>query len=155
MPGSVSEVPVLIVGGGPCGLAASLTLSRLGVDHLLVERHAKPLHHPKAVGVMQRTAELMRAWGAEEEMRARGVPAEFGGQMVWTTTLSGEELGRTPTPDPDAGLSDPPSPTSSLRCPQHITEAVLRARASAQEHAEIRYEHDVGELSQDESGVTA
>src|SRR5437763_15787674 len=81
MSGSVAEVPVLIVGGGPCGLAASLTLSRLGVEHLLVERNATPLHHPKAVGVMQRTAELLRGWGAEEEMRARGVPAEFSGQM--------------------------------------------------------------------------
>ena len=97
---SGSDVPVLIVGGGPSGLAASLTLSRLGVAHVLVERHATPLHHPKAVGVMQRTAELLRGWGAEEEMRERGVPSEFGGQMVWTTTLAGEELGRTATPDP-------------------------------------------------------
>ena len=151
----LEEFPVLIVGGGPCGLAASLTLSRLGVDHLLVERHAEPLHHPKAVGLMQRTAELLRAWGAEDEMRARGVPGEFCGQMVWTTTLNGEELGRTSTPDPDEDVSDPPSPTSSLRCPQHITEAVLRTRAAQHEPAEIRYEYDVAELSQDDSGVTA
>jgi putative polyketide hydroxylase len=155
MPGSVSEVPVLIVGGGPCGLAASLTLSGLGVDHVLVERHAEPLHHPKAVGVMQRTAELLRGWGAQDEMRARGVPREFYGQMVWTTTLSGEELGRTPTPDPDEGVANPPSPTSSLRCPQHITEEVLRARAASHDTADIRYEYDVGEVSQDDSGVTA
>ena len=155
MPASVAEVPVLIVGGGPCGLAASLTLSRLGVEHLLVERHAEPLHHPKAVGVMQRTAELLRGWGAEDELRARGVPPEFFGQMVWATTLAGEELGRTPTPDPDASVANPPSPTSSLRCPQHITEQVLRARAAAHDTAEIRYEYDVGEVSQDESGVTA
>jgi putative polyketide hydroxylase len=148
-------VPVLIIGGGPCGLAASLTLSQMGVAHLLVERHATPLHHPKAVGVMQRTAELLRAWGAEEEMRARGVPRAFGGQMVWTTTLSGEELGRTATPDPDAGLSDPPSPTSSLRCPQHITEEVLRARAASAEPATLQYEFEAGALSQDEAGVTA
>jgi putative polyketide hydroxylase len=150
-----SGVPVLIVGGGPCGLAASLTLSQLGVPHLLVERHSTPLHHPKAVGVMQRTAELLRAWGADEEMRARGVPAEFGGQMVWTTTLTGEELGRTLTPDPDAGLTDPPSPTSGLRCPQHITEAVLRSRTAAHEVAELRYGYEVGAISQDDSGATA
>ena len=155
MPDSVTEVPVLIVGGGPCGLAASLTLSRIGVEHLLVERHAEPLHHPKAVGVMQRTAELLRSWGAEDELRDLGVPPEFCGQMVWTTTLSGEELGRTLTPDPDAGTEDPPSPTSSLRCPQHITERVLRDRAASHQTAEIRYEHDVGGVSQDDSGVTA
>lgn len=149
-----SSVPVLIIGGGPCGLAASLTLSGMGVEHLLAERHEAPLHHPKAVGVMQRTAELLRAWGAEEEMRARGVPAEFTGQMVWTTTLAGEELGRTATPDPDQGLSDPPSPTSSLRCPQHITEAVLRARASDHACGDVRFGCEVGSLTQDETGVT-
>jgi putative polyketide hydroxylase len=151
---SSSEVPVLIVGGGPCGLAASLTLSQLGVEHLLVERHAEPLHHPKAVSLMQRTAELLRSWGAEDEIRARGVPREFGGQMIWTTTLAGEELGRTPTPDPDAGKAEPPSPTSGLRCPQHITEAVLRSRAAEQPAAQFRYEHEVGEYSQESTGVT-
>ncbi len=155
MPSADLEVPVLIVGAGPCGLAASLTLSGVGVNHVLVERHAAPLHHPKAVGVMQRTAELLRGWGAEEEMRERGVPAEFCRQMVWTTTLTGEELGRTQTPDPDAGLTDPPSPTSGLRCPQHITEAVLRARAAAHEVAELRFECEVRELYQDDSEVTA
>ena len=65
------EVPVLVVGAGPTGLAASLTLSRLGVEHVLADRHAGPLHNPKAVGIMQRTAELLRGWGAEDEIRAR------------------------------------------------------------------------------------
>ena len=152
--GSGSDVPVLIVGGGPCGLAASLTLSQLGVPHVLVERHATPLHHPKAVGLMQRTAELLRAWGCEDEIRARGVPREYTGQMVWTTTLAGEELGRTPTPDPDDGVADPPSPTSAVRCPQHITEAVLRARAAAHELAELQYELEATSVAQDDSGVT-
>ena len=33
------EVPVLIVGAGPAGLVASLSLARHGVGHLTVERH--------------------------------------------------------------------------------------------------------------------
>ena len=33
------EIPVLIVGGGPVGLTASLLLSAQGVRSLLVERH--------------------------------------------------------------------------------------------------------------------
>ncbi len=37
---TVAEVPVLIVGAGPSGLALSLSLCRHGVDHQLVERHA-------------------------------------------------------------------------------------------------------------------
>src|SRR5947209_1848733 len=127
---STAETPILIVGGGPSGHTASLTLSAMGVEHVLVDRHAHALRHPKAVGIMQRTAELFRSFAVEEEIRARGVPPEFYGQSLWVTTLAGEELGRTPSPDPDAGKADPPSPTTALRCGQHVTEEVLRRRAA-------------------------
>jgi 2,4-dichlorophenol 6-monooxygenase len=48
------EVPVLIVGGGGCGLSASLFLSNLGVEHLLVERHSSTSQLPKAHYLNQR-----------------------------------------------------------------------------------------------------
>ncbi len=124
-----SETPVLIVGGGPTGLAASLTLSHLGVPSILVNKYPGTLEHPKAVGIMQRTAELLRLWGAEDEVRRRGVPREFCDRMVWTTTLSGDEIGRTETVEPDDRAPEPQSPTTGLRCPQNITESALRDRA--------------------------
>jgi 2,4-dichlorophenol 6-monooxygenase len=44
-PGSdVVEVPVLIVGAGPAGLALSVALSRYGVGHLVIERHRGTAH---------------------------------------------------------------------------------------------------------------
>ncbi len=49
------ETPVLIVGGGPVGLTASLLLSRLGIKSLLVERHPGTAIHPKARGINART----------------------------------------------------------------------------------------------------
>ena len=101
------ETPVLIVGGGPTGLAASLTLSHLGVPSMLVNKYPGTLEHPKAVALMQRTVELLRVWGAEDEVRRRGVPREFCKRMVWTTTLSGEELGRTETVEPDDTAPEP------------------------------------------------
>lgn len=54
------QVPVLIVGGGPVGLTASLLLSRHGVRSLLVERHPGTSMHPKARGLNVRTLELFR-----------------------------------------------------------------------------------------------
>ena len=40
MTADAAEVPVLIVGGGPAGLTASLLLSRHGVESLLVDKRA-------------------------------------------------------------------------------------------------------------------
>ena len=49
IPGSEAvEVPVLIVGAGPAGLALSVALSRYGVGHLVVERHRSTAHTPRA-----------------------------------------------------------------------------------------------------------
>ena len=153
--GMRSETPVLIVGGGPAGLAASLTLSRLGVPSMLVNKYPGTLEHPKAVGIMQRTAELLRLWGADDEVRRRGVPHEFCDRMIWTTTLSGDELGRTETVEPDDRSPEPQSPTTGLRCPQNITESVLRDRAQAHEIADLRYGFEMTEFEQDDDGVTA
>lgn len=150
-----SETPVLIVGGGPTGLAASLTLSHLGVPAMLVNTYPSTLEHPKAVGIMQRTTELLRLWGADEEIRRQGVPSEFYDQMLWTTTLSGEELGRTATVEPDTLAPEPQSPVTGLRCPQNITESVLRDRAESHGIADLHFGFEMTGFEQDEDGVTA
>jgi putative polyketide hydroxylase len=150
-----SETPVLIVGGGPSGLAASLTLSHLGVRSMLVNKYPGTLEHPKAVGIMQRTAELLRLWGAEDEVRRRGVPREFCDRMVWTTTLSGDELGRTETVEPDDKAPEPQSPATGLRCPQNITESALRDRAQSHDVADLHYGFEMTGFEQDDDGVTA
>ena len=150
-----SETPVLIVGGGPTGLAASLTLSKMGVPSMLVNRYPGTLEHPKAVAIMQRSSELLRQLGAEDDVRARGVPREFCERMVWTTTLSGAELGRTETVEPDDRAPEPQSPVTGLRCPQNITESALRARAETHEIADLHFGFELTGLEQDEDGVTA
>lgn len=50
--GEVLDVPVLIVGGGPVGLTASILLSQLGVHSLLEERHPGMAVLPKAQGLI-------------------------------------------------------------------------------------------------------
>ncbi len=59
------DVPVLIVGGGPVGLTASILLSQAGVRSLLVERHPGTAMHPKARGINARTMEMYRQCGVE------------------------------------------------------------------------------------------
>jgi 2-polyprenyl-6-methoxyphenol hydroxylase-like FAD-dependent oxidoreductase len=91
---AAGQVPVLIVGGGPVGLTASILLSRQGVRSLLVERHAGTAVHPKARAINARTMELYRQCGVEAAIRAAGLGPEHTGLVVWTTTLSGAEIER-------------------------------------------------------------
>ena len=60
------EVPVVIVGAGPAGLATALALGRYGVECLLVERRREPSSHPRATVISTRSMELVRSWGLEE-----------------------------------------------------------------------------------------
>ena len=75
--------------------------------------------------------------------------------MVWTTTLSGEELGRTETVEPDDKAPEPQSPATGLRCPQNITESVLRDRAETHELADLHFGFEMTGFEQDDDGVTA
>jgi 2-polyprenyl-6-methoxyphenol hydroxylase-like FAD-dependent oxidoreductase len=88
------EAPVLIVGGGPVGLTASILLSRHGVPSLLVERHPGTSIHPKARGINARTMEIYRQCGVEQAIRDAGLPPERAGLIVWAETLAGVELER-------------------------------------------------------------
>ena len=82
------DTPVLISGGGPVGLTASLLLSRHGVRSLLVERHPSTARTPKARGINARTMELFRQCGIEEAVRAAGLSQTGTGLIVWTDRKS-------------------------------------------------------------------
>ena len=62
------DVPVLIVGGGPVGLSASILLSCLGVSSRLVERRAGTALHPKARTINMPTMEIFRHCGVEDDV---------------------------------------------------------------------------------------
>jgi putative polyketide hydroxylase len=67
-----SEVPVLIVGGGPIGLTSALLLARQNVPTLLIERHPGTSIHPRARGINIRTMEIFRSLGLEAAIREAG-----------------------------------------------------------------------------------
>ena len=55
---TVDVPPVLIVGAGPTGLAAAMSLSRAGVPVRLIDKAAKPSPWSRAIGIQARTLEL-------------------------------------------------------------------------------------------------
>lgn len=74
---SSPEVPVLIAGAGPAGLAAAATLALHGVSSLVVERRSGPSTHPRATTVSTRTMELVRALGAEDDVAPHTVDVDW------------------------------------------------------------------------------
>ena len=64
------DCDVIVVGAGPAGLVAAITLARQGIDVVVVERHAGTSPFPKATGISVRTMEIFRTWGIEHKIRA-------------------------------------------------------------------------------------
>ena len=149
----VTDVAVLIVGGGPVGLTASLLLSRAGVRSLLVERHPGTAVHPKARAINARSMELYRHCGIEAEIRAAGLAPEHTGLVVWTRTLSGEEIERR-VPWRSSARSLAVSPVRNCLCAQDDLEPVLR-RAAERQGGELRFATELTACEQDREGVTA
>jgi 3-(3-hydroxy-phenyl)propionate hydroxylase len=63
------EVEVLIVGGGPTGLAAANALGQLGVEAMLVEQEPGVAELPRAVSVDDEAMRFMQWLGLAEAMR--------------------------------------------------------------------------------------
>src|SRR5215831_3666123 len=150
----MQEVPVLIVGGGPVGLTASMLLSQAGVRSLLVERHPGTAVHPKARAINARTMEMYRQLGVEAAIRQAGLPPERAGLIVWARTLAGEEIERR-VPWRSGPQSATVSPVRNCLCAQDDLEPVLRAFAEQQGPGELRFSTEVGAFLEDDGGVVA
>ena len=140
-----ADVPVLIVGGGPVGLSASLLLSRHGIRSVLVERHQGTSVHPKARGLNVRTLELFRVWGLESAVRAAAGELSRPLDVVWAPTLVAPETKRVPYGD-DAERLQSDSPTTSVGCAQDKLEPVLLEVARSYGLGELHFAHELTAL---------
>lgn len=146
------EVDVLIVGGGPVGLAASIECSRHGLTSLLVERHEGTSIFPKARLVSTRTMELVRAWGLADEVERVGLPREDSLAVGVGSSLTAADFHREVAPIAEDA---PHSPTYTYICAQDKFEVVLRAEAERLPGGDVRFATTLTSLEQDESGVDA
>lgn len=150
----MDETDVLIVGGGPAGLTASLLLSTHGVRSLLVERRALPSPHPRARGVHARAMEILRGCGVEEVVRDRALPINSGAE--WRPHLDAPVLREQITGGPTLAEV---SPCEGAAIAQDVFEEVLRAHAAARPTATCWFGAELAGFSIDPGpepdGVTA
>jgi putative polyketide hydroxylase len=147
---------VLIVGGGPVGLSASLFLSRLGISSILVERHTGTSIHPRARGINVRTMEIYREFGLEKAIQDAGAALAKSRYMLFVKTLAGEEIRRVP--DDDLMLVGDRlatiTPCTWSQCAQDELEPLLLDTAE-KAGAKIHFGHELVSFTQDAQGVTA
>ena len=157
------QVPVLIVGGGGAGLTASMTLSTLGVDSLLVSAMPSTSTLPKAHVLNQRAMEIFTEVGVAPEIYKRSTPAENMRATGWYAGLAGphDGYGRK-LGDLEVwggGYTDPDyvaaSPCRTCNLPQIRLEPVLKEHAEKLNPAGVRFNHELVDLVQDADGVSA
>lgn len=148
-----SEIPVLIVGGGPIGLTTSLLCSHHGVRSLLVEQHPGTSIFPKARFINARTMEIFRQMGIEPAMREVAIPHTRN--VVWAHSLAAEELARRPVETMIPESVRAWSPTWGRTATQENFEPILLAQARRREPAEMRFDTRLLAFEQREEHVVA
>lgn len=151
--GAAQTVPVLIVGAGPAGLVAAITLASYGVRSLLVERRNDLSTLPRATAISTRTMELMRSWGLEDRVLAGAAAVDFLG---WAAPTLASPQGEAfsvgfPTREQAAAVS----PSGPACAPQDHLESVLLAHLHTYQVARVRFGTELVGLDQSSDSITA
>ena len=149
------ETPVLVVGGGPVGLALVLELGWRGIPCTLIEQSDGSVPMPKMNEVNTRTMEFCRRWGIAERVMQCPFPNDFPMDVVAVTKLGGYELGRVERPARKDQRPGPFSPMNLQVCAQHWFDPMLRERAQRFPGVSLLYRHRLESFEPDEDSVVA
>ncbi|GGG61483.1 2,4-dichlorophenol 6-monooxygenase [Kocuria dechangensis] len=155
-PGDITT-DVLIVGSGPAGSSAALFLASYGIEHLVINKYASTADTPRAHITNQRTVEIMRDMGIEDQIEADATPHPMIGETVFCTSIAGEELGRVRAwGTSPARHADYEAASPSMNCdlPQTYFEPILVRNAMAR-GSKYRWSTEYLTLTQDQDGVHA
>lgn len=134
---------VLIVGGGPVGLALAGDLGWRGVSCTLVERSDGKISQPKMDMIGIRSMEFCRRWGIVPWVESAGYNREYPQDCAWITDLNGYEFGREFFLSPSQEKTPPQSPQKRERCPQNFFDPVLQRFAKSQPNVQLQYETEL------------
>ena len=147
---------VLVVGSGPAGASAALFLSSLGIANIMITKYRWTANTPRAHITNQRTMEIFRDLGIEDQVLAEATPHEFMGDTVFCTSIAGEEIGRILTWGTHPGRHGEyrlASPSLNCDIPQTYLEPIL-VRNATMRGTQTRFSTEYLSHVQDADGVT-
>ena len=139
------HVPVLIVGGGPVGLATALGLARHGVRSVLLEADDGVCTGSRAICISRRSLEIMARLGALDSFLAKGLPWA-GGRSFYRD----EEVLHFTMPQ-DANQKLPPMVNLAQ---YHIEQFLLDAAERQPELIDIRWQTKVTRVERRADGAS-
>jgi 4-hydroxyisophthalate hydroxylase len=142
---------VVIVGGGPVGVALAVDLGLRGVSCALVERRLRPQRIPKGQNLTQRSVEHFYFWGIANELRAaRVLPPEYPmNGIIAYGSLASEHWYAPPLRE----IVNSYYFQENERLPQYQMEYVLRARMAELSNVESRFGWSAETVEQDHDGA--
>ncbi len=152
---AVRNIPVLIVGGGPVGLALAAELGWRGIRCELVEQSNGAITTPKMNEVNTRTMEFCRRWGIAEAVYNCPFPKDHPLDIVFVTSMSGHELARMRRAPRAQAPAAADSPERMQICSQLWFDPILRKFAQAQPSVTLRHRTRLESFDASDAGVTA
>jgi 4-hydroxyisophthalate hydroxylase len=144
---------VVIVGGGPVGMALAIELGQRGISCAVIEKNREVSRLPKGQGLKQRALEHFYFWHCVDELRAqRLMPADYPvvGLKAYGSLTTGywyrsghESISYLR----DFYFQD------RERLPQYLTEQVLRTRAAQLPTVTLLFGWTARDFETDDSGV--
>ncbi len=141
--GAMTEVDVVVVGGGPVGLFLGCLLVQRGISCRVIEKRPEPTTHSRSIGIHAPALERLADVGVADELIDRSVVVSEG-----IAFANAREIGRL------SFDSCPPPYRFILSIPQPVTERVLASQLSAFDASALIMGSEVESVLEDESGVT-
>ena len=159
----MTSVDVLIVGAGPVGLTLAIDLTQRGlkVCSLEVRQYGEP-PNVKCNHVSSRTMEIFRRLGIVEQIRNSGLPEDFPNDVVFRTSMTGQELTRINIPcrrdrytDTTADDANWPTAEPPHRINQIYLEPILLHYAASHKDLTILNQTKLIEFFEEVDGIVA
>lgn len=147
---------VIIVGGGPVGVALAVELAQRDISCAVIERQTVIPRIPKGQNLTNRTLEHFYFWKCVDELRAaRVMPPGYpiGGVTAYQNLMSEYWY----SPGRERSVRGPATDyyfQRNERLPQYCTEQVLRARLASLPAATLLTGWNVERVDQDDNGAS-